>query len=143
MIVSLDALAENGGAQLMILGKTLKQLRTQLAASKVIQKKAGRPASRAAKAGRLRRRAPQPAGVADEEADAALEDVWDASSQQDGSEMMGADNEDEGASSDGEGDSLEPQLREMLRQMMAGGYSTARVHYWHVLTRCATFGVPS
>ena len=49
MIVSLDALAENGRAQLMILDKTLKQLRAQLAASKVIQKKAGRPASRAAK----------------------------------------------------------------------------------------------
>ena len=122
MIVSLDALAENGRAQLMILDKTLKQLRAQLAASKVIQKKAGRPASRAAKAGRLRRRAPQPAGVADEQADAALEDAWDASSQQDGSsEMMGADDEDENASSDGEDDSLEPQLREMLRQMMAGG----------------------
>lgn len=122
MIVSLDALAENGRAQLMILDKTLKQLRAQLAASKVIQKKAGRPASRAAKAGRLRRRAPQPAGVADEQADAALEDAWDASSQQDGnSEMMGADDEDEDASSDGEDDSLEPQLREMLRQMMAGG----------------------
>jgi hypothetical protein len=119
MIVSLDALAENGRAQLMILDKTLKQLRAQLAASKVIQKKAGRPASRAAKAGRLRRRAPQPASVADEQADAALED---ASSQQDGSsEMMGADDEDEDASSDGEDDSLEPQLREMLRQMMAGG----------------------
>ena len=122
MIVSLDALAENGRAQLMILDKTLKQLRAQLAASKVIQKKAGRPASRAAKAGRLRRRAPQPAGVADEQADAALEDAWDASSQQDGSsEMRGADDEDEDASSDGEDDSLEPQLREMLRQMMAGG----------------------
>lgn len=118
----MDALAENGRAQLMILDKTLKQLRAQLAASKVIQKKAGRPASRAAKAGRLRRRAPQPAGVADEQADAALEDAWDASSQQDGnSEMMGADDEDEDASSDGEDDSLEPQLREMLRQMMAGG----------------------
>ena len=96
MIVSLDALAEKGRAQLMILDKTLKQLRAQLAASKVIQKKAGRPASRAAKAGRLRRRAPQPAGVADEQADAALEDAWDrrqpSSSQQDGSgEMMGVD----------------------------------------------------
>ena len=122
MIVSLDALAENGRAQLMILDKTLKQLRAQLAASKVIQKKAGRPASRAAKAGRLRRRAPQPASVADEQADAALEDAWDASSQQDGSsEMMGADDEDADASSDSEDDSLEPQLREMLRQMMAGG----------------------
>ena len=34
MIVSLDALAENGRAQLMILDKTLKQLRAQLAVAK-------------------------------------------------------------------------------------------------------------
>lgn len=117
----MDALAEDGRAQLSILDKTLKRLRERLAASKVIQKKAARPASKAAKAGRLRRRAPQPAGVADEEADAALEDTWDDRSQQDGSEMMSTDNEGEGAGSGSEGEDAETELREMLQRLMTGG----------------------